>query len=161
MKPTVRDFLYKVQKTVDKDQDEKISAILEGRKNVLNLKIIVIVDVSGSISRTQFCAFMSQINLIRGLSQVKVLEADTKVVAVYDYFKVNQNQVMRLQGGGGTDLVSAFEMAKKTKCDALLCMTDGCDMRNVKDPGIPVAWVLTQHGVKPYSWGTVCAKVDK
>jgi len=161
---TLKEFLYKVQKKVDKENRQEIddmTSILEGRKNVLNLKVLVCVDVSGSISREQFCAFMRQIDKIRGLSQVKVLETDTKVVACYDYFKVNKSQVMRLGGGGGTDFVECFEVAKKAKPDVLVFATDGDDCGNCKNPGIPTAWVTTKHGHAPYDWGTVCTQVDK
>lgn len=125
------------------------------RKNVLDLKIVVCVDISGSISTKQFQQFMRQIDAIRGLSMVKVIETDTKVVAMYDYFKENKNRVVRLGGGGGTEFSEAFKWCKKLNPDAILFMTDGQVFDRVSDPGIPTGWILTQGGRKPYGFGKV------
>lgn len=157
-----RDFLVKIQKTKkNRDIDAGIlDAVLEDRKNVLDLNILVCLDVSGSISRQQFTQFMAQIDAIKGLSRVKVLEVDTKIVAFYDYFKASQSKIARLRGGGGTEFSEAFAKAKQIKPDAILFMTDGYVAGNINDPGIPTGWILTNDGVKPYNWGDVVVKLD-
>lgn len=151
-----KEFLYEIQK--NKSPSEVIvnnASVLMERKNVLDLKIVVCVDISGSISQTQFNQFMRQIDAIRGLSMVKVIETDDKVVAMYDYFKENKNRVVRLGGGGGTAFGEAFRWCKKLKPDAILFMTDGEVFDSVSDPGIPTGWVLTSDGRKPYGFGKV------
>ena len=163
-KDTLKDFLFDIQKKKKPEATEenamKIQA--EERKNILNLKILVIVDISGSISLEQYNSFMSQLKLIKGLSMVKVIETDTKVVAMYDYYKGNQAKVVKLGGGGGTDFYDAFEYAVRTNPDAIVCLTDGDESGRVKKPtDIPVAWVLTAHGHAPYPWGKVITKVDR
>lgn len=157
-----RDFLVKIQKSKKtKDIDAGVlDAVLEDRKNVLDLNILVCLDVSGSISRQQFSQFMAQINAIKGLSRVKVLEVDTKIVAFYDYFKASQPKIARLRGGGGTEFSEAFAKAKQIKPDAILFMTDGYVAGNISDPGIPTGWILTHGGVKPYGWGDVIVHLD-
>ena len=52
------------------------------RKNVLDLNIVVGVDVSGSISSAMFKDFMVQLNQIKGMSRIKVVEIGEKVEAV-------------------------------------------------------------------------------
>ena len=158
----VRDFLYRIQK--DKDHDGKKTELkgpLGDRKNVLDLKILVAVDVSGSISSEQYRQFMHQVDLIKGLSVIKILEVDTKVVALYDYIKTSKSRIARLGGGGGTEFSEAFQYAKKIKPDAILFMTDGfvCNPGSISDPGIPTGWILTPGGVKPYKFGDVVAKL--
>lgn len=159
-----KDFLYEVQKKKDK-QDARLvgvkSDILEARKNVLDLKILVGVDVSGSISERQFRQFMRQIDAIRGLSMVKVIEIDTKIVAMYDYFRINPASVCRLMGGGGTEFREFFQKAKEIKPDAILFMTDGEVFDKVSDPGIPTGWILTAGGRKPYGFGKVVLELPQ
>lgn len=157
-----RDFLIKIQRTKkQKDIDVGLlDAILEDRKNVLDLNILICIDVSGSISREQFRQFMAQIDVIKGLSRVKVLEIDTQIVAFYDYFKISQNRVARLKGGGGTEFTPAFNKAKQVKPDAILFMTDGEVASHISDPNIPTGWIITAHGRKPYSWGEVVLQLE-
>jgi predicted metal-dependent peptidase len=156
-----KDFLYKVQK--DKSLGEKegqVKTKVNGRKNVLDLKILVCLDISGSISVDQFKQFIGQIDLIKGLSTIKVLETDVQVTALYDYVKTNDEvKVVRLSGGGGTEFKEAFSFAKKLNPDAILFMTDGFVGDSISDPGIPVGWVLTSDGEKPYNFGEVVLKL--
>jgi predicted metal-dependent peptidase len=148
-----KEFLYKVQK----DKNNLIamkSPLLENRKNILDLKILVGVDVSGSITSEQYVSFMKQLDLIRGLSVVKVIEIDSQIVAMYDYFKL-KNRIVRLGGGGGTEFSPFFNLAKKISADALLMFTDGEVFNQIPNPNVPTGWILTKDGKKPYEWGEV------
>jgi len=163
-KDTLKDFLFDIQKKKlpEATEENAMKIQAEERKNILNLKILVIVDISGSISLEQYNSFMSQLKNIRGLSMVKVIETDTKVVAMYDYYKGNHAKVVKLGGGGGTDFYDAFNFAVKTEPDAIVCLTDGDESGRVNKPEkIPVAWVLTKHGHAPYDWGKTITKVDR
>jgi len=146
----VKKFLYEIQDTKNLSIiDENIRT----RKNVLDLKIVVMIDVSGSISQDEFTKFFLQIDKIRGLSVVKVLEFSVNVSAMYDYFNTHQNEVMRLSGGGGTSFVDVFKTAKRMNPDAIILMTDGDDCGDlVKNPEIPTAVVLTENGKLRYDW---------
>lgn len=160
---TLKDFLYKVQKNRDR-KDVEAGVLVkekEERKNILNLKIVVCVDISGSISKEQYNSFMNQLNKIRGMSMVKVIETDTDICAVYDYYKSQHSRVVKLGGGGGTSFINAFTLAQKCNPDAIVFLTDGDDDGQCKKPEVPVAWVVTAHGHAPYDWGKVVAKVDK
>jgi predicted metal-dependent peptidase len=152
-----REFLYDIQGKKRGDGDT--SGLADDRKNVLDLNILVCVDVSGSISPTQFKQFMQQVDAIRGLSRVRVMEIDTDVVALYDYFKMTGGRVIRLGGGGGTAFSKGFDRAERMKPDAILFMTDGFVGDQVADRAIPTGWVLTHNGRKPYNFGTVVVRL--
>jgi predicted metal-dependent peptidase len=164
-KANLKEFLGNIQREKDEQQakNTQVKNNVE-RKNVLNLKILCVVDVSGSISHAQYNSFMSQLNKIRGLSMVKVIETDTDIVAVYDYYRTNMDRVVKLGGGGGTDFAIAFKEAVKTKPDAILCLTDGDDsgsLRLEQMNNIPIGWVVTAGGRTPYDWGIEITRVNK
>lgn len=148
-------FLKDVQTNVDKDNKNKMSKIAHDRKNVLNLKILVGLDCSGSIGHEQFLQFMAQVNKMRGVSTVIVIEIDTTIVAMYNYYTNSNNEVVRVRGGGGTEFLEFFEAAKKMNPDAIVFLTDGDVADDVKDPGIPTGWILTHNGKPPYKFGEV------
>ena len=154
-----KDFLYKIQKNKDIKNALISSDDNMGRKNVLDLNIAVGVDISGSISSSQYRKFMAQLDAIKGLSRVKVLEVDTQIVSMYDYYISKNSRIVKLGGGGGTDFTSAFSQLTKMKPDAILFMTDGMVAGSPKDPNIPVGWVLTPNGKKPYSFGEVVVRL--
>ncbi len=154
-------FFKNIPKGKDKIAiDQKIlSSQIMDRKNVLDLNIVVGVDVSGSISYTQFSQFMAQLDAIKGLSRIKVLEIDTQIVAMYDYVGVSRNRIAKLRGGGGTDFTEAFQLFEKIKPDAILFMTDGEVCGSVKTPKSPVGWILTKNGKNPYGFGEVVVQL--
>lgn len=156
-----KDFLIKIQKSKDMNnvQVGLLEAVIEERKNVLDLNIAVGLDVSGSISRADFNKFMAQLDAIKGLSRVKVIEVDTEIVAMYDYYKTKQNRIARLGGGGGTVFTAAFAKFKQLRPDAILFMTDGDVGGYVQDPGIPTGWILTNHRPPPYGFGEVIVRL--
>lgn len=156
-----KDFLFEIQKKRKISGAAAQTNLYDERKNVLDLKILVIVDISGSISQAQFVQFMDQIERIRGLSVVKVLETDDRVVSCYDYFRSEKSRIMRLQGGGGTEFSEAFSMATKMNPDACLVLTDGLISGRVRAPNFPVGWILTHDGQSPYdgAFGKVLFKL--
>lgn len=158
---SLRDFLYGVQEEKDSGQDDKKSSQFDDRKNILNLKIVVCVDVSGSIRNEQYRSFMYSLDKIRGLSMIKVIETDDVVVSMYDYFKNRTGKVFNFKGGGGTNFEAAMQKATKMKPDAIVLFTDGADRGNLSDPYIPTAVVLTKEGECKYGWMKVCSRVDK
>lgn len=156
-----KDFLVKIQKSKDMSNISKglLESSIEERKNVLDLNIAVGLDVSGSISREDFNKFMAQLDAIKGLSRVKVIEIDTQIVAMYDYYKTPQNRIARLGGGGGTQFSPAFAKFKQMKPDAILFMTDGDVAGHCEDPGIPTGWIMTNHCKPPYGFGEVVVRL--
>lgn len=165
MRPTTpRDFLIDVQrhKLSRSARGSAAARAPEGRQNVLDLNLLIGVDVSGSISASQFAQFMRQIEAIRGLSRVRVIETDTTVQAMYDYFATpERKRVVRLSGGGGTDFTVFFQVAREIQPDAILFMTDGFVGGAPKAPTCPVGWILTRDGVKPYGFGEIVGRLGE
>lgn len=162
VKKNAKEFLVNIQKSKDTCSVSRgvLDAVIEERKNVLDLNIAVGLDVSGSITRADFNKFMAQLDAIKGLSRVKVIEVDTEIVAMYDYFKASQNRVARLGGGGGTFFGHAFARFKELRPDAILFMTDGDVAGQVSDPGIPVGWIMTNSSSPPYGFGEVVVRLS-
>lgn len=156
-----KDFLIKIQKNKDKKllNQGYLNEDLISRKNLLDLNIAVGLDVSGSISPATFKQFMLQLDAIKGLSRVKVLEVNTDIVAMYDYYKANMRKVVRLSKGGGTDFTTAFIKFRQLKPDAILFMTDGEVSGHISPPDIPVGWIVTAPQVPPYGFGEVVAVI--
>jgi len=157
-----RAFLTKIQKGKDLNKLKAglLPPGLEDRKNVLDLNIAIGLDVSGSISRQDFNKFMAQLDAIKGLSRVKVIEVDTQVVAMYDYYKSGSGaKIARLGGGGGTVFAPAFAKFKQLKPDAILFMTDGDVAGECAAPGIPTGWIMTNDRPPPYGFGEVVVRL--
>lgn len=127
------------------------------RKNIFDLNLLIGIDVSGSISASMFKDFMTQLNEVKGMSRIKVIEVGDKIEAIYD-FTTPKNKVVRLGGGGGNGEHLFFPLAKKFAPDAIIYMTDGF-CTHATDPKIPTAWILTQNGKQPYDWGTVVGRL--
>lgn len=161
LEKNAKEFLIKIQKKKDIQnvQYGLLESVIEERKNILDLNIAVGLDVSGSISRGEFNKFMAQLDAIKGLSRVKVIEVDTQIVAMYDYYKTKQNRIARLGGGGGTMFGPAFTKFKQLKPDAILFMTDGDVAGDVPDPGIPTGWIMTNNHAPPYGFGEVIVRL--
>lgn len=161
-----KEFLQRIQK--EKDQNKDVSSQdlllknLLDRKNLLDLNIIVGLDISGSISSSQFAQFIRQVNAIKGLSRVKIIETDTCVQSYYDFSLVNNRRnIAKLGGGGGTDFTEAFDAIEKIKPDAVLFMTDGFVSGNPQKPSMPVGWILTHDGVNPYGFGEIVYRLGQ
>lgn len=147
-------FLGNIQKAKMKSNKSKgldLARLEMERKNVLDLNLVVGVDCSGSISTAMFQDFMTQLNMIKGMSRIKVVEVSDIIEAVYDFTK--KGKIARLRGGGGNGEDLFFPMAKKMNPDAIIYMTDGYCIGGVNNPQIPTAWILTANGRKPYDWG--------
>lgn len=159
---SVKNFLYQVQKNIEDDKNLELKGEFYERKNILDLKILVCLDVSGSISQETFSSFMKTVDLIKGVSVIKILETDTAVTALYNYS--GSQKIARLAGSGGTDFYEAFELAKELKPSAILFMTDGVVFDSVvEDPGIPTGWILSADSplseTPPYGFGQIVQKL--
>lgn len=153
-------FLGNIQKQKLKAQKNKgfdVARIEQERKNILDLNLVVGIDCSGSISSTMFNDFIVQLNHIKGMSRIKVVEVGDIIEAVYDFSR-RGSKVVRLKGGGGNGEHKFFPLAKQMKPDAIIYMTDGY-CTPARNPGIPTAWILTANGKQPYDWGEVVGQL--
>lgn len=109
-------FLNRAQDAKLKAQKNKgleLARLEQERKNVLDLNIVVGVDSSGSINSSMFSSFMQQLQLIKGMSRIKVIEVSDIIEAVYDFEVGTRKPVVRLLGGGGNGEHVFFLMLKK------------------------------------------------
>jgi len=154
----LKGFLTNIQSTKKSSDTSSITqSVMEDRKNVLDLNIMVVVDMSGSIGDAQFNQFMRQLYEIKGISRIKVAEYDDDVRALYDFTSLEQQRpIVRKDGTGGNYEPAVFKYIHKLKPDAVLFMTDGhvCSSR-IDNPGMPIGYILTNNGVKPYRFGEV------
>lgn len=144
----------KMQARKSNNQHDMMAAIEMERKNILDLNILVGVDVSGSINTSMFKSFMVQLQQIKGMSRIKVIEIGDRISAIYDFTNPHQltTQPKRLGGGGGNGENIFFHTAAQLKPDAILYMTDGYCVP-AQNPKIPTGFILTANGVMPYDWG--------
>jgi len=155
-------FLGNIQRqklAAQKNKGFDVARIEQERKNILDLNLVVGVDCSGSISSSMFKDFMIQLDHIKGMSRIKVVEVSDIIEAVYDFSR-RGSKVVRLKGGGGNGEDKFFPLAQKIQPDAIIYMTDGYCIDGVPNPNIPTAWILTANGVKPYKWGEVIGKLQ-
>ncbi len=153
----LKSFLGNIQKSKKESLIASSSVILEDRKNVLDLNILVVVDMSGSIGDAQFNQFMRQLYEIKGISRLKVVEYDDAVRALYDFTSLEAGRpIVRTDGTGGNYEPAVFKYINQLKPDAVLFMTDGhvCSA-HINKPSMPIGYILTQNGVKPYNFGEV------
>lgn len=155
-------FLGNIQKAKQKakknaNRGVDLSRLHDERKNMLDLNIVVGIDCSGSISSSMFNDFMAQLNHIKGMSRIKVVEVSDVIEAVYDFTK-RKGHIARLKGGGGNGEHLFFPLARKMMPDAIIYMTDGY-CTSAHNPHIPTAWILTKNGTKPYDWGEVVGQL--
>ena len=112
-------------------------------------EVVVLVDTSGSINERQFSAFAAEINAIAAdtvPSKVTVIYADIKIRGIEEFTPDDFPLTLKAQGGGGTDLRSAFTWVAEMNPApvALVCLTDLIyGDRWPADPGIPTLWAVT------------------
>jgi predicted metal-dependent peptidase len=116
-------------------------------------KFGVLLDCSGSMSIADICFGVSQLQSIDTNSEGIVVPADyeiywdkaTKLIGTSE----TELKKINVVGRGGTCLGSFFSDYEKKlgKTDFLICITDGFltdqDFAEMKNPGIPVYWLIT------------------
>jgi predicted metal-dependent peptidase len=127
-----------------------------GTRKMDVLRVVVIVDTSGSISTSQLDIFFNEVMWIwRNGAQVTIMEADADVKRCYPFNGKFKGEVW---GRGGTDLAPALEAAEKGKYDLAIYFTDFCAPKLPRRYKVPVLWVINEFPPKenwPCDWGCV------
>lgn len=110
-----------------------------------DLRLVVAVDTSGSISRAELSVFMANVEKIRKLvSDLWVIVCDASIHEVYH----NPPDCTRLKvsGGGGTDFRPVFKFIEDHKIapKLLLFFTDTYGTFPSLQPPYPVQWVVVE-----------------
>lgn len=107
-------------------------------------KVSVAIDTSGSVSDSDFAAFLSEIIGIKELlspRSMEIVDFDTKISNIYEVADDENIANLQFNGWGGTALEPVFEHYAKSKPDILLIFSD-LECRAIEDdPGYPVIWL--------------------
>ena len=121
-------------------------------------EICVAVDTSGSVSDSDFIAFISEINYIKEVLNpklLKIIDFDTKVQNVYELSPDDDvTTTVKFNGYGGTDLRPVFDHYGKRKPDVLIVFSDLYCSKIRDDPGYPVLWVIIDNENAEVNFGT-------
>jgi predicted metal-dependent peptidase len=141
---------YSWMKTSRKGWD--MDAVMPGMRNDDMIDIVIMNDMSGSISDSQARDFISEVaGIMEQFSSYRIIMAsfDTEVYNVCIYTSENLEDVANyeLKGGGGTDFDCIFEYLKREEIEPrrLVVFTDGYPFGSWGDPNYcDTVWII--HG---------------
>jgi predicted metal-dependent peptidase len=125
-------------------------------------ELVVQVDVSGSISRTELAAYNSHLSRIIEQcrpEKVHVLYTDTQVQKHME-FDCGEEVSLEFYSDGGTDMPAGFDFCAKQGIEpqVFVCLTDGYTGFG-EDPGYPVVWCISSDVEAP--WGLSINCIDE
>jgi len=114
-----------------------------------------LLDTSGSMSKDDMAYGLSQLASLDERSEGTIVPNDCNVywdqATKIKKCKLEELQKVKVVGRGGTAFAQFFDEyeANIGKCDFLIVLTDGylcdTDIAEMKNPGIPVYWVITSN----------------
>lgn len=154
-KQVLRRFLQRTGLTSIRYSKKRISRRFGTRPGIKiqrQLRLLVAIDTSGSVSEPQLTEFFTEINgMVRFLSEVWIIECDCTVHRYYKYRR--GTTTVKVTGRGGTDLDPVFEFVNDhpEMVDAVVYLTDGYANQPKVTPVKPVLLVINnrQHQLKP------------
>ena len=116
-------------------------------------ELVVQVDVSGSISKTELDYYQGHLSRIVEQcrpEKVHVLYTDTEVQKHVE-FDCGEDIALEFYSGGGTDMPAGFDFLAKQGIEpqVFVCLTDGYTGFG-EDPGYPVVWCISSDVEAPY-----------
>lgn len=134
---------------------------LRGQLRSHKAKIVVALDISGSISDEEFNAAIKEVFAIvkNYHHEITIVECDNEIKRVYKASSVNDVKE-RSNVRGGTRFTPVFEYANSNKANLLVYFTDGKgeDRLSSRPSGYKTLWVLSGKGDKlslTEAYGTV------
>lgn len=123
-----------------------------GKKTDPDLKLAVIIDVSGSMTSLLAEVYSELASMYTTCKKLTVYEVDTQLVRKYEY---DPNESPSCAGGGGTLYNPGIEAALEDQVDAMLYIGDmDCfDNEQIKDPEVPFMWVCMTQQEPPANFG--------
>lgn len=118
-------------------------------------EVVVQVDVSGSISKTELDHYNGHLKRIVELcspERVHVLYVDT-AVCKHEVFEQGEEFGLEFYSGGGTDMEAGFAYLDKEGIDpeVFICLTDGyTNFDTANTPAYPVVWCISSNIEAPY-----------
>lgn len=128
-------YLKKLMGTLEKGRKKTITRRNRRQPNRLDLrgeisnhiaKIVVAIDISGSISDEEFNVAINEvINIVKNYKyEIKIIECDTKIRRIYKV-KNSKDIKARLNTRGGTSFSPVFKYVNNTDTNVLIYFTDG------------------------------------
>ncbi len=125
-----------------------------GKKHKREMTLGVCVDESGSVSKEQHEAFMSEIKAIaKTVNRTYLVHADCSVAAVEDLSQTKFNPTRR--AGGGTMYQPAIDKCRELKCNMIIYFGDFDTADKPQNPGVPFLWVGVGSQPAPADFGKV------
>lgn len=122
------------------------------------LKVVVALDSSGSISDQEMQQFASELDALKGQinARITLLACDSELAAdgPWVYEPWDSLQLPReFTGGGGTDFTPVFDWLDRqdSQCDLLVYFTDAQGRFPTREPLLPVIWLVKGRAEVP--WG--------
>jgi predicted metal-dependent peptidase len=142
------------KKNTYKKLNRRFALPVPGRTKKKSFTLGVCVDSSGSVSNTQYEAFMGEIQgIAKIVTKLYVIDADCTVQNV-TLVKNKKNNATR-HGSGGTAYQPAITKAVELGCDAIAYFGDGDSADVPKKPNVPFLWVLVGDSPAPADFGKV------
>ena len=121
-------------------------------------RLVIDIDLSGSIDPGQMAKFFSILREILGLYDRVEATVMTSDATVHDVWELSNDSPLPTsgRGGGGTAMEPVFEKIEELRLDpyGVLILTDGYASYPNTPPPYPVLWILTpQHEIPP--WGQI------
>lgn len=135
--------------TMRRDRRQPSRLDLPGRLRAHKARLFIALDISGSISDSEFKQAMQEVlHIVRHYDhEVTIIECDDEIRRVYAVRRL-EDVKKRLDVHGGTAYSPVFEYANTHPVDLLVYFTDGKgeEKLTVKPQGYKVLWVLSGRG---------------
>lgn len=123
-----------------------------GSQYAYSTRLLVAVDVSGSVPDEDIKKFLAVINRFfkQGIERIEVIEFDSKITTEKPILLKQASNSIRVTGRGGTNFQPAIDYYyEHEEYDGLVFLTDGFAARPVVPDNKrhkPLAWILTTNG---------------
>ena len=152
-KAKLNQFIINASDSVDdysfKKRNRRYGYEQPGKIREDKLVLTIGIDSSGSISNENLKDFYTEIEKISSYGiDINILECDTEIRREWKFKKQPKYEVL---GRGGTLYNPILKRAKELKSDALIYFgdMDYFDNEELKNPKIPMLWVMTHENCKP------------
>ena len=119
-----------------------------GLKVSQHSKLLIAIDTSGSINKSEIDLFFSEIHGVwKSGTELDVIECDAGVQNKYQYKGTLPSIIY---GGGGTSFDPVFDHInnnRQIKYDGCIYLTDGYAGRPTIKPYCPVLWIISPNGL--------------
>ena len=114
---------------------------------------MVAIDTSSSMKRAHFERIRNELEQLRRLAEVTVVQCDKVIRKTYAL----REPLQTIVGRGGTDLRPplAVDVLNQYRPRLVIYFTDGDGPVPKREPTVPLVWCLPANAKPPASWGRV------